>query len=91
MFDSDEDARRVYDGIKSLTCIKRGRLEKLYAFSYNPPSPQKSVDGWKLYNPKKEFARLGISAESASSGWRVTKINGDYKACLINGVQSELY
>jgi myotubularin-related protein 6/7/8 len=80
MFDSDDDARNVYDGIKSLTCIKRGRLDKLYAFAFDPPGRAKrKSNGWDVYNPKKELGRLGISEESAPNGWRITKINNDYK------------
>jgi myotubularin-related protein 6/7/8 len=80
MFDSDDDARKVYDGIKSLTCIKRGRLDKLYAFAFDPPGQgRRKFNGWDVYDPKKEFARLGIGEQGAPNGWRMTKINNDYK------------
>jgi myotubularin-related protein 6/7/8 len=79
MFDSDDDAQKVYDGMKTMACIKRGRLDKLYAFSFKPHGVDKHVNGWNIYDPKKEFARLGISEGSTSKGWRITKINEDYK------------
>lgn len=63
--------------LKNLTC-KRGQLEKLYAFSYTPPPPEVNLKGWDLYDPRKELARLGISANSADKGWRITEINRDY-------------
>ncbi|KAF2428766.1 phosphatases II [Tothia fuscella] len=76
-FLTDAEARSVYDSVKALTC-KLGRLDKLYAFSYIPHGPEKLIDGWRLYDPRKEFARQGISEKSGDKGWRFTTINSDY-------------
>lgn len=76
-FNIEIEGRNTYDMLKNLTC-KRGQLEKLYAFSYIPPPPEVNLKGWDLYDPRKELARLGISANSADKGWRITEINRDY-------------
>lgn len=74
-FLTEKEARAVYDSIKSLTS-KLGRIEKLYAFSYVPQPPEKELNGWSIYEPKKEFARQGISTDK---GWRITRINTNYQ------------
>lgn len=80
-------ARDVYDSIKAWTC-KLGRIEKLYAFSYQPQRPEKDFDGWSHYDPREEWKRLGVSNKSTDKGWRISKNNMDYavgkaRACNI--------
>lgn len=75
-FDVEQDARMVYDMTKDLTC-KRKKLEKLYAFNHKAPPHEVGFNGWQLYDPAKEFARLGINADG-DKNWRITKINNDY-------------
>ncbi|KAF2101676.1 phosphatases II [Rhizodiscina lignyota] len=79
-FVSDTKARDVYDSIKSLTC-RLGRIEKLYAFSYRPQPPEKDVNGWTLYDAKREFERLGVTADGANCGWRLSTVNASYEYC----------
>ena len=67
----------MYDSIKAWTC-KLGRIEKLYAFNYQPQSPEKEVNGWQIYDPRREWKRLGISDNGVDKGWRISKINTDY-------------
>ncbi|KAJ5586994.1 uncharacterized protein N7459_002759 [Penicillium hispanicum] len=74
-FANEHKAREVFESIKQWTC-KSGRLDKLYAFSYQPPPPEKEFNGWDLYDPRKEWARQGLLNES--SGWRISEINTDY-------------
>ena len=51
-------------------------LEKLYAFSYNPPEDKISQStGWVLYDPKLEFARMEITPDT----WKASDLNEDYK------------
>jgi myotubularin-related protein 6/7/8 len=76
-FLTDQEARSTYDMVKNLTC-KRGKLEKLYAFHYVPPNPERAQNGWSLYDTRREFARLGISTKNTEKGWRITDINKDY-------------
>ncbi|TKA81582.1 hypothetical protein B0A49_00354 [Cryomyces minteri] len=78
LFVSETKARDVYDSIKSLTC-KLGRVEKLYAFTYRPQPPEKDVNGWELYDAKREWRRLGISEKDGDKGWRISEINADYE------------
>ncbi|KAI9796947.1 MAG: hypothetical protein M1833_005893 [Piccolia ochrophora] len=77
-FAEDKAARDVYDSIRALTC-KLGRIEKLYAFSYRPLPPEKDVNGWNLYDPAQEWRRMGVGDDGGDSGWRITRINMDYK------------
>ncbi|KAL8737825.1 MAG: hypothetical protein Q9181_001316 [Wetmoreana brouardii] len=76
-FSDEKKARDVYDSIKAWTC-KLGRVEKLYAFTYQPQSPEKEVNGWDLYDARGEWKRLGISEKDSDKGWRISKINTDY-------------
>jgi hypothetical protein len=77
-FLDDKKARDVYDSIRGLTC-KLGRLDKLLAFSYQPKPPENELDGWTIYDARREYKRLGISAKDSEKGWRISDINKDYK------------
>lgn len=76
-FTDEKKARDVYDSIKAWTC-KLGRVEKLYAFNYQPQHPEKDIDGWKIYDARREWKRLGISEKDTDKGWRISSINSDY-------------
>lgn len=67
----------MYDSIKAWTC-KLGRVEKLYAFTYQPQFPEKEINGWDFYNARKEWERLGISEKVSDNGWRISTINNEY-------------
>ncbi|RMZ75566.1 hypothetical protein DV737_g5235, partial [Chaetothyriales sp. CBS 132003] len=79
----DRTARDVYDSIRAWTC-KLGRIEKLYAFSYQPQPPERDVtpNGWAVYDPAKEWARMGVGAGIGggehNKNWRISRINADY-------------
>ncbi|KAK7183191.1 protein phosphatase [Paraphaeosphaeria sporulosa] len=77
-FLDEKDARNVYDSIRALSC-KIGRLDRLLAFAYNPKPPESDVNGWQIYDARKEFKRLGISPKDSEKGWRISEINADYK------------
>ncbi|KAL9103441.1 MAG: hypothetical protein Q9163_001504 [Psora crenata] len=76
-FTDEKKARDVYDSIRAWTC-KLGRVEKLYAFSYQPQRPEKDFNGWEAYNARKEWERLGVSEKGTDKGWRLSAINTDY-------------
>ncbi|PVH86885.1 phosphatases II [Cadophora sp. DSE1049] len=76
-FVDDRQARDAFESIKGATC-KLGSIEKLYAFSYEPPPPEKKINGWELYDAKAEWKRQGISDKGVDRGWRISKINIDY-------------
>ena len=76
-FEDDKQARDVYESIKGAAC-KLGSIEKLHAFSYEPPPPEKNISGWELYDAKAEWRRQGISEKGVDRGWRISKINLDY-------------
>lgn len=79
-FVDSEVARDVFEFIKARTC-KLGSVEKLYAFSHKPLKHERQVNGWDLYDPRREFRRQGISEKMPDKGWRVTHINKDYTFC----------
>ncbi|RAL09999.1 phosphatidylinositol-3-phosphatase YMR1 [Aspergillus homomorphus CBS 101889] len=74
-FTSESKAREVYENIKGWTC-KIGRIDKLYAFTYQPPAPEQKFNGWEFYDPRKEWARQGV--DQNGSGWRISQLNADY-------------
>lgn len=77
-FLDEKDARNVYDSIRALSC-KIGRLDRLLAFVYQPNPPESEVNGWQIYDARKEFKRLGISPKDSEKGWRISEINSEYK------------
>ena len=83
-FVDEKKARDVYESIKAWTC-KLGKIEKLYAFSYEPPKPEKEVNGWNIYDPLKEWQRQGITDEDTDKGWRISRINTDYEVGRADG------
>ncbi|PGH17347.1 hypothetical protein AJ79_01231 [Helicocarpus griseus UAMH5409] len=76
-FPNESRARDAYESIRSWTC-RLGRIEKLYAFTYQPPPPERCLDGWALYDARKELMRLGVGKPDTNSGWRISTINRDY-------------
>lgn len=71
---SESLSKDVFDSIMKLTCVST--VENLYAFMYKPGSLEKKHDGWGLYDPEKEFQRMGAFE---TGKWRMTQINRDYK------------
>ncbi|OXV07615.1 hypothetical protein Egran_04620 [Elaphomyces granulatus] len=76
-FANEYKAKDVYESIKLWTC-KVGRIDKLYAFTYQPQAPERNVNGWDLYDARKEWARHGIGIDGLNSSWRISQINADY-------------
>lgn len=76
-FREETKARDTYESIKLWTC-KIGRVDKLYAFTYQPQLPERNVNGWDLYDPRQEWLRLGIGSSERNCGWRLSNINADY-------------
>ncbi|KAF2196364.1 phosphatases II [Delitschia confertaspora ATCC 74209] len=77
-FLSDNKARDVYETIRGLSC-RVGRLDKLLAFTYKPKAPESELNGWNIYDARREWKRLGISPKDTEKGWRISEINVDYK------------
>ncbi|KAI8990306.1 protein-tyrosine phosphatase-like protein [Pilobolus umbonatus] len=70
----DGEAQDVFDSIQKLACVTS--IEQLYAYSYQPEIPFTSDDGWNIYNPLKEYRRMGVGVKS--NMWRLSTINKDY-------------
>jgi hypothetical protein len=49
---------------------------QLYAFFYEPGKVEKKINAWGIYNPVKEFTRMGLGTRTME--WRITNINKDY-------------
>jgi myotubularin-related protein 6/7/8 len=49
---------------------------QLYAFFYEPVKVEKKINSWGIYQPVKEFERMGLG--TTTSEWRLTNINKDY-------------
>ncbi|EFE35595.1 uncharacterized protein ARB_05638 [Trichophyton benhamiae CBS 112371] len=81
-FPNEARSRDVYETIRTWTC-KLGSIEKLYAFTFQPPAAELALNGWELYNPRKEWARLGVGRAEQDSNWRISCINTDYKVCSV--------
>jgi myotubularin-related protein 6/7/8 len=80
-FNNDSDARAVFENIKILTC-RIGTIERLYAFNYQSTAKEKEINGWALYDPKKEFARMGITnGDQSRQAWRISTVNSSYQYC----------
>lgn len=80
-FANESKARDVYDSIRAWTC-KIGRIEKLYAFAYQPQVPEKDVNSWGIYDPMREWRRMGVGDDSRKLNWRISSINSDYVVCF---------
>lgn len=63
---------RVWDCLRRL-CANPGGREESWAFT----RAVGAGGGWALYDPKKEFLRMGLG--SRTKGWRFTDINRDYQ------------
>lgn len=77
IFPDNKSAQDAFNFIRNHTC-RLGSIEKLYAFSYLPPKPERTIKGWAIYDVKKEFQRQGISEKSPDKGWRISTLNKDY-------------
>ncbi|PRT55019.1 Phosphoinositide 3-phosphatase [Wickerhamiella sorbophila] len=76
-FASDDDAINVYDSLVSL-CHPEDTSD-LYAFVYRPAPPESNFNCWDLYDPVKEYRRMGIVPEDTS--WRITNANNSFTLC----------
>jgi myotubularin-related protein 6/7/8 len=76
-----------------LTGILIASVRQLYAFFYQPVPPFTVTDGWDMYSPRAEFARMGVG--SRTKAWRFTDLNQDYSvrplSFIATHVESESY
>lgn len=84
-----KDMRTLRFAHKQETHGRRGMYERLqivafptsygknpFAYSFTQSYPS---DGWKVYDPQKEMARLSLGGENVP--WRVSEANKDYGMC----------
>ncbi|ORY81842.1 protein-tyrosine phosphatase-like protein [Leucosporidium creatinivorum] len=83
-FGSSADIDGVWDSLKALcTGVAAEGIEGLYAFFYEGERKGdrkgKGKAGWGIYQPEKEFQRMGLG--SRSKAWRTSAINADFEFC----------
>ncbi|KAK9359669.1 protein-tyrosine phosphatase-like protein [Lipomyces starkeyi] len=76
-FNNERDSKAVFDTLMALACVPC--VDHLYAFYYHPGSAERTVNTWNIYDPVKEYERMGVGTTIKS--WRVTTINEDYQFC----------
>ncbi|RKP07726.1 protein-tyrosine phosphatase-like protein, partial [Thamnocephalis sphaerospora] len=76
-FRTEQEAIDVYESMQKLTCI--ASVEQLHAFFYQPTPPRDIMEGWSRYDPKREYARMGVGV--SSDEWRFTSVNENYELC----------
>ncbi|RHZ59738.1 phosphatidylinositol-3-phosphatase YMR1 [Aspergillus thermomutatus] len=76
------NSRRIPPAVVDSLALSRlyvlGRIDKLYAFTYQPPPPEREYNGWELYDARKEWTRQGVGCDGNSNGWRISEMNMDY-------------
>lgn len=83
-FKTERECRDVFESIKALTVVKGG-VEKLYAFYYKPGGAEKRHNGWAMYDPVKEYQRMGVGTDRCK-GWRISIINKDYVVSIFGRI-----
>lgn len=63
--------------------LSAASTNQLYAFFYEPGKVEKKINAWGIYNPVKEFTRMGLGTKTME--WRITNINKDYSVFAVSG------
>lgn len=73
---NDKNSRReIYEILQTYAFPLNHRLE-YFAFVYKLNC--NDINGWNVYDPKKEYERMGVLQ---SSDWRISTINKDFRFC----------
>eukprot|EP00933_Yihiella_yeosuensis_P073615 TRINITY_DN8231_c1_g3_i3.p1 TRINITY_DN8231_c1_g3~~TRINITY_DN8231_c1_g3_i3.p1 ORF type:complete len:673 (+),score=159.83 TRINITY_DN8231_c1_g3_i3:493-2511(+) len=83
----EEDLRNVIDAVSAFSTP--GNPTLLFAFKYFEDQKSRfgydqETNGWNLYDPIKEYTRMGIDTElipNPSSPWKVSTLNSQYGLC----------
>lgn len=84
---TDMDCAMVVDAVAAFGVPRNPAL--LFAFRHaeavwaNKAMPSEN-NGWHIYNPAQEYARMGIDTDVApnpESPWRLSQVNADYSLC----------
>lgn len=76
-FSSETDCRLAFETIEELRLVRS--VEQLYAFVYSPATVEKDFNGWAIYDPEKEYRRMG--ALGPGSKWRLSTVNKNHRVC----------
>ncbi len=79
----------MWDSLKALaTRVSLPGIEGTYAFFHDADAQGagsgwkgKGKAGWGVYDPAKEFARMGLGEGGRSQAWRLSRINHDFEFC----------
>jgi len=80
-FPTTQELDEVFESLKNLcSAFSTGGLENRWAFFCHKEQDQKGnkkrLNGWEVYDPKAEYARMGVG--SRSKAWRFSDINLDF-------------
>ncbi|KAM0791135.1 hypothetical protein ACM66B_005621 [Microbotryomycetes sp. NB124-2] len=81
-FNSIEHVDGVWDSLKGVCqAVATAGVESLYAFTQQDKIDRKgkSRAGWGIYEPEREFKRMGVG--NRSQAWRVSLINNSFDFC----------
>ncbi|KAK9895575.1 phosphatases II [Cystobasidium minutum MCA 4210] len=82
LFSQRSDAKSIYESLQAVIA-KRTSQEHLYAYCTDPQTIDSKA--WNIYDPKKEFARMGVfdsdNSKARTSSWRFTNVNASYDYC----------
>jgi len=87
LFNSSDDSNNVQQAVAAFSYP--GNPTLLFAFRHaeemwmSKACPQ-AADGWQIYDPSAEFARMGVETElipSPASPWRISTLNAEYDLC----------
>ncbi|KAI8049092.1 Myotubularin-like phosphatase domain-containing protein [Syncephalis plumigaleata] len=76
-FTTEEQAVDVFEMMQKLTCITK--INQFHAFYYQPTPQWDREEGWKRYDPVREYNRMGVN--TLSNKWRFTEKNTNYELC----------
>lgn len=76
-FSSGSDCRLAFETIEELRSVRS--IDQLYAFVYSPATVEKDFNGWSLYDPEREYRRMGAIGPDAK--WRLSSANKHHKVC----------
>jgi len=91
-FRNESEGKEVFETVQRLTCVGKlisgvsltvlGSTSQLYAFFHQPGKGEKNFNSWKIYNPEREFARMGMGTKT--NEWRITTLNKDFSVMFLH-------
>ena len=74
---SAADANDFMDSLQTLCFFSS--IDRVFAFAFSQSDPPVDASQWNVFDPQKEFKRLGV--ETKSVGWRFSLANWNFQIC----------